>query len=154
MPAGRAWRSSPSCSSWSPRRSPRFYSWRLIFLTFHGAPRAPKEVMDHAHESPQVMLVPLYILAAGAIFAGLIFAGYFVGEGLAEFWRGSVVVDEHLIEEMHHTSFWIAALPTIAMLARLRRRLVRFYIQQPETPGAARRGASGALPLPSEQVVL
>ena len=58
-----------------------FYSWRLIFMTFHGTPRAPKEVMDHAHESPQVMLVPLYILAAGALFAGLIFAGPFIGEG-------------------------------------------------------------------------
>jgi NADH-quinone oxidoreductase subunit L len=110
-----------------------FYSWRLVFLTFNGAPRAPREVMDHAHESPQVMLVPLYILAAGAIFAGLIFAGYFVGEELTEFWRGSVVVDEHLIEEMHHTSFWIASLPTIAMLLGF---IVayRFYIQRPDAP--------------------
>ena len=58
-----------------------FYSWRLIFLTFHGAPRAPKEVMEHAHESPQVMLVPLYILAAGALFAGWIFAGPFHRRG-------------------------------------------------------------------------
>ena len=47
-----------------------FYSWRLLFMTFHGAPRADHHVMDHVHESPQVMLVPLYVLAAGAIFAG------------------------------------------------------------------------------------
>lgn len=40
-----------------------FYSWRLIFMTFFNAPRASHEVMHHVHESPNVMLVPLYILA-------------------------------------------------------------------------------------------
>jgi NADH-quinone oxidoreductase subunit L len=110
-----------------------FYSWRLIFMTFHGEPRAPKEVMDHAHESPQVMLVPLYILAAGAIAAGLIFAGYFVGEGVTEFWKGSLVLETELIEAMHHTTFWIAALPTIAMVLGF---LVawQFYIRSPQAP--------------------
>jgi len=39
-----------------------FYSWRLIFMTFFGKPRASHEVMHHVHESPQVMLVPLYLL--------------------------------------------------------------------------------------------
>jgi NADH-quinone oxidoreductase subunit L len=110
-----------------------FYSWRLVFMTFHGNPRAPKEVMDHAHESPQVMLVPLYILAAGALLAGLILAGPFIGEGMAEFWKGSLVIEEHLFEEMHHTGFWIAALPTIAMILGF---LVayQFYIRKPEMP--------------------
>ncbi len=46
-----------------------FYSWRLIFMTFYGKPRASHEVMHHVHESPQVMLVPLYLLAIGAVFA-------------------------------------------------------------------------------------
>ena len=41
-----------------------FYSWRLIFMTFHGKPRASADVMSHIHESPNVMLVPLYVLAA------------------------------------------------------------------------------------------
>jgi NADH-quinone oxidoreductase subunit L len=110
-----------------------FYSWRLVFMTFHGSPRAPKEVMDHAHESPQVMLVPLYILAAGALLGGIVFAGSFIGEGVEHFWRESLVLDAHLLEEMHHTSFWIAALPTIAMIVGF---LVayQFYIRSPETP--------------------
>jgi NADH-quinone oxidoreductase subunit L len=110
-----------------------FYSWRLIFLTFHGAPRAPKAVMDKVHESPQVMLVPLYVLAAGALLAGLLFAPYFIGEGIGEFWKGALVVDEHLIEAMHHTSFWIALSPTIAMVLGF---LLAywFYIASPETP--------------------
>ncbi|MGO8279690.1 NADH-quinone oxidoreductase subunit L, partial [Rhizobium ruizarguesonis] len=44
-----------------------FYSWRLIFMTLFGKPRASHEVMHHGHESPQVMLVPLYLLAIGAV---------------------------------------------------------------------------------------
>jgi NADH-quinone oxidoreductase subunit L len=110
-----------------------FYSWRLVFMTFHGSPRAPKEVMEHAHESPQVMLVPLYILAAGALFAGFIFAGPFFGEAAHEFWRGSLVLDEHLLEEMHHTAFWIKALPTVALLLGFAVAWW-FYIARPETP--------------------
>src|SRR6202047_618419 len=47
-----------------------FYSWRLMFMTFHGAPRAEHHAMEHAHESPPVMLWPLYVLAAGALLAG------------------------------------------------------------------------------------
>lgn len=56
-----------------------FYTWRLLFMTFHGAPRASKKVMDHIHESPAVMLGPLTILAIGAIGAGLVFYNPFVG---------------------------------------------------------------------------
>jgi len=50
-----------------------FYSWRLMFLTFYGTPRGDKHTHEHAHESPTVMLVPLGVLAVGAIFAGMYF---------------------------------------------------------------------------------
>lgn len=56
-----------------------FYSWRLIILTFHGAPRSSRKIMDHVHESPNVMLAPLFVLATGAILAGYVFYGGFVG---------------------------------------------------------------------------
>ncbi len=56
-----------------------FYSWRLILMTFHGKPRADKEVMSHIHESPPVMTGPLVVLAIGAIFSGVIFYQPFVG---------------------------------------------------------------------------
>ena len=55
-----------------------FYSWRLMFLTFHGRTRADHDTYEHAHESPWVMLVPLLVLALGAVVA------YFAG-GLAMF---------------------------------------------------------------------
>lgn len=56
-----------------------FYSWRLIILTFHGKPRADRHTMDHVHESPPVMLVPLIVLTIGAIFSGALLYGGFAG---------------------------------------------------------------------------
>ncbi|UWQ00572.1 NADH-quinone oxidoreductase subunit L [Aliiroseovarius crassostreae] len=57
-----------------------FYSWRLMFLTFYGKARGDKHTHDHAHESPMVMLVPLGVLALGAIFSGMIWYGSFFGD--------------------------------------------------------------------------
>jgi len=56
-----------------------FYSWRLMFLTFYGEPRGSKHTHEHAHESPTVMLVPLGVLAIGAVFAGMIWYKPFFG---------------------------------------------------------------------------
>ena len=50
-----------------------FYSWRLMFMTFYGKPRGDKHTHDHAHESPNVMLIPLLVLAFGAVFSGMMF---------------------------------------------------------------------------------
>ncbi|PYG34646.1 NADH-quinone oxidoreductase subunit L [Pelagimonas varians] len=57
-----------------------FYSWRLMFLTFFGKPRGDKHTHEHAHESPTVMLVPLGVLALGAIFSGMLWYGSFFGD--------------------------------------------------------------------------
>jgi len=56
-----------------------FYSWRLIFLTFFGEARGEKHTHEHAHESPMVMLVPLGVLALGAVFAGMVWYNSFFG---------------------------------------------------------------------------
>lgn len=56
-----------------------FYTWRLILMTFHGQPRADEKVMSHVHESPPVMLVPLLVLAVGAVLAGSTLYQSFVG---------------------------------------------------------------------------
>lgn len=56
-----------------------FYSWRLMFLTFYGEPRGDKHTQDHAHESPMVMLIPLGVLALGAVFSGMIWYKSFFG---------------------------------------------------------------------------
>ena len=54
-----------------------FYSWRLMFMTFFGTPRGDKHTHDHAHESPRTMTIPLGVLAAGSILAGMVFYGPF-----------------------------------------------------------------------------
>ncbi len=57
-----------------------FYSWRLMFMTFYGKPRGDAHTYDHAHESPAVMLIPLGVLALGAMFAGMIWYNSFFGD--------------------------------------------------------------------------
>ena len=73
-----------------------FYSWRLIFMTFHGKHRGDKHTLDHAHESPMNMLVPLGLLSVGAIAAGGVFYSKFMGNA-GDFWHGALPVhyDEH-----------------------------------------------------------
>ena len=57
------------------------YSWRLIFKTFHGSYNNKEVKIEETHESPLVMLIPLFILSIGAIFAGFLFKDLFVGHG-------------------------------------------------------------------------
>ncbi len=71
----------------------------------------------HPHESPWTMLVPLGVLAIGALFAGLAFHGPFIDahEG-PHFWGGSLVFDAHLMEEIHHAPLWVKLAPGIVMI--------------------------------------
>ena len=71
-----------------------FYSWRLLFLTFHGENRSNNKTYDHAHESPLVMAAPLFILAIGSIFSGIFFADYFIGYYKKEFWDNAILLTE------------------------------------------------------------
>ncbi len=95
-----------------------FYSWRLMFMTFHGSTRADHETFDHAHESPWVMLLPLVVLAIGAVAAGALFHGFFIGEGYGEFWKTALVnaPGNHIREAMERVPAWVGWAPTIAML--------------------------------------
>ncbi len=73
-----------------------FYSWRLIFMTFHGKHRGKQKYFDEAHESPWNMRLPLVLLSIGAVFAGAIFYKYFMKD-YGEFWHGALpaVGDSH-----------------------------------------------------------
>ncbi|MCR4281792.1 MAG: NADH-quinone oxidoreductase subunit L, partial [Bauldia sp.] len=92
-------------------------------------------VMKHVHESPPVMMVPLYVLAAGALFAGLIFTGAFIGTGNHAFWQNALVAGEHapILEEMHRSPFWVTWLPTL-MMAVGALVAVWFYLFDPAVP--------------------
>ena len=82
-----------------------FYSWRLLIMTFHGKSRVDHHILEHAHESPLIMLLPMAVLAMGAIFAGFLFSPFFVGAGRESFWNGAVVLQTNgkdIIEIAHH----------------------------------------------------
>jgi len=73
---------------------------------------------DHTpHESPLVMLLPLVVLAIGALVAGAVFHNAFIGEGYAAFWKGALFTrpENHILEEMHHLPGWVPLLPSIMM---------------------------------------
>ncbi len=97
-----------------------FYSWRLLYLTFHGPTRADADVYSHAHESPPVMILPLIVLAAGAVFSGVLAVDLFVGGQMEEFWRDSVLIlaENNSIEEAHHgLPGWVKGLPIAVGIA-------------------------------------
>lgn len=48
-----------------------FYMTRLFVLTFHGPERWTEDI-EHPHESPPIMTIPLILLAAGSLGAGLL----------------------------------------------------------------------------------
>jgi NADH-quinone oxidoreductase subunit L len=111
-----------------------FYSWRLIFKTFHGEPH-DRQHLRAAHESPMVMLIPLGFLALGSILAGLPFKELFAGHGVAGFFRESLTFgkDNHILEEMHHVPLPIGVAPTVLMAIGF---LIAwyFYIRRPDIP--------------------
>ncbi|MGC2812375.1 MAG: NADH-quinone oxidoreductase subunit L [Bradyrhizobium sp.] len=109
-----------------------FYSWRLIFKTFHGEPH-DQEHYEAAHESPLWMLIPIGVLAAGSILAGFPFKELFAGAGVDEFFRESVKMHPGIIEDMEKMPEAIKLLPT-AMMALGFVVAWLFYIRRPYMP--------------------
>jgi NADH-quinone oxidoreductase subunit L len=116
-----------------------FYSWRLIFKTFHGEPH-DRHHYDAARESPLVMLIPLAVLAIGSIGAGWPFVHIFEGLGAEEFFRSSLMIgaNNHVLEAMEHLPLAISLAPTVMMLVGF---LVayQFYMRRPDLPVALAR---------------
>ena len=113
-----------------------FYSGRLIFMTFHGKSRASEEVLNHVHESPKVMLIPLIILSIGAVLAGMVFYEDFVGHYYDEFWGSALfLAGENILDAAHHVPAWVKYLPLVMGVAGLGLSWV-FYIRRPDIPKA------------------
>ena len=91
------------------------YSWRLIFKTFHGEYNNKNLKIEETHESPLTMLIPLFFLSMGAIFAGFFFKELFIGYyGLNYFWQDSIFFLKPLSTE--HPPFWFLILtPTLVV---------------------------------------
>ena len=90
------------------------YSWRLIFKTFHGKYNNTMSY-EKVHESGPVMLIPLLLLAIGAIFSGYVFHGIFIGEN-TQFWGKAIFF---LKQTAHgHPPLWLLILiPTLVISA-------------------------------------
>ncbi|MEO1106051.1 MAG: NADH-quinone oxidoreductase subunit L, partial [Pseudomonadota bacterium] len=95
-----------------------FYSWRLVFMTFHGKTRASADTFKQAHESPLSMLFPLLVLSVGALAAGSVFYYQFSGDPTGAFWSGSLFAgpDNHIVHELHDVPAWVVLSPSIAMV--------------------------------------
>jgi NADH-quinone oxidoreductase subunit L len=153
-----------------------FYSWRLYFMTFEGAPRwaghghghddqahvaahghhdaghpasdPPAHEDGHGahahdhhhghtpHESPLVMLIPLAVLALGAVAAGFAFKGVFIGDGYDGFWKSALFTgkDNHILHAMHEVPKWVVWSPFVAMLIGFLLALY-MYVLRPDVPG-------------------
>jgi NADH-quinone oxidoreductase subunit L len=109
-----------------------FYSWRLIFKTFFGEPH-DQEHYEAAHEAPLTMLIPIGILAAGSIFAGVPFKELFAGPGVEEFFRESLKMNPHIIEAMEQIPETVKLLPFVMMAIGAIVSYV-FYIRRPYMP--------------------
>jgi NADH-quinone oxidoreductase subunit L len=100
-----------------------FYSWRLLFLTFHGKTRANRHTFDHAHESPKLMLIPLAVLAIGSIIAGYFGANYFnMISAENNFFSDSIFVatqNEDLLNEIHHTPTLVKLSPMLLSIVAI-----------------------------------
>jgi NADH-quinone oxidoreductase subunit L len=112
-----------------------FYSWRLLFMTFHGQSRADHHVLEHAHESPWVMLGPLVVLAFGAVFAGRLLDDWFIGADWQHFWNGAIFNGPHnaVIENLDHVPFWVENLPLVLAVLGIGLAYV-MYIANPLLP--------------------
>jgi NADH-quinone oxidoreductase subunit L len=91
------------------------YSWRLIFKTFHGTYNNQKLKIEEMHESPMAMLIPLVVLAIGAIFAGFLFKDLFIGNGGENhFWGESIKFIIPLSTD--HPPLWVILITPILVL--------------------------------------
>ncbi len=87
-----------------------FYSWRLLWLTFHGEPHANEHVMAHVHESNILILAPLALLSIGAIFSGVVGHALFIKQ-IGFNWQNALVVLKKPV--INHLPFLIEYLPLI-----------------------------------------
>ena len=114
-----------------------FYSWRLIYMTFHGPQASAEHHDDHGHaatddhghahddhahvphESPAIMLVPLALLSLGAVFAGFYFHDWFVGGKESAFWGGAIysAAENHVLHDRHNVPEWVLWAPLAVTLA-------------------------------------
>jgi len=126
-----------------------FYSFRLVFMTFHGKERMDHHTQEHLHESPWVVTLPLVLLAIPSVAIGwftiepLLFGGYFDGAIHVAEQRD---VLHHLSEEFHGAAQFVlhGFMGPAVWLAAAGVTLAWFlYLKRPELAAVLREKAGG-----------
>jgi len=127
------------------------YTFRMMFLVFHGKERMDTHTREHLHESPWVVTLPLILLAIPSLISGwlteeaILFGNYFGGsilvlpshDVLAEVGRHGTTPGYFLIHGLLAPPFLLAVAGVFAawylylrrpdIPARIARRFARFY---------------------------
>ena len=94
------------------------YSWRLLFKTFHGTYNNKKLKIESMHESPMIMIVPLIILAIGAVFSGILFKDLLISQTSSiYFWKSSIKFLVPLSTE--HPPMWVLFLTPVLVISSI-----------------------------------
>jgi NADH-quinone oxidoreductase subunit L len=131
-----------------------FYTFRMIFMTFWGEWRGPREAWHHIHESAMTMVAPLMVLAVPTVLVGLLLGippeGGLIHSWLEDVFAGAEathagvlpgsILDEALAHGEHQFELFglggllllIGALVAIAGVALA----YRWYVQRPESAAA------------------
>jgi NADH-quinone oxidoreductase subunit L len=81
-----------------------FYTFRAFFMTFHGPEKIPHAAGHHAHESPPVMCLPLFVLSIGAFGLGLVFGH---PTGLFDTYLDKTIHGVHAAAEHHGVNWFV-----------------------------------------------
>ncbi|MBV8191036.1 MAG: NADH-quinone oxidoreductase subunit L [Alphaproteobacteria bacterium] len=120
-----------------------FYSTRLMFLTFYGTYRGDHHTWDHAHEPGPAMMIPLYVLGAGALLAGAVAFNWFVGHDWLAFWGSSVAKSSgEVLHGGHEVPIWVTLAPLVFALAGIALSYT-YYMVRPELPALTARRFPG-----------
>jgi NADH-quinone oxidoreductase subunit L len=115
------------------------YSFRLVFMTFHGRERMDEHTREHLHESPWVVTLPLVALAVPSIAIGwltvgpVVFGGFFAG-AIAQAPDGPLAV---LGEEFHGPAAFVThalGAPAIWLALAGVATAWYLYLKRPELP--------------------
>ena len=92
------------------------YSWRLFFKTFHGSYNNPNIPITEIHDSPMIMIIPLFLLGVGALFSGIIFKETFIGHHSNDFWEASIFFLNEIKHD--HIPLWLLLItPALVVIA-------------------------------------